>query len=95
MRSFFQIQFLTIEGPADSLKIEKLSDQSYPMSEQKNMLVLALRDLHRCVQDEAPSETLDPAEGEKQEQEERRARAVIALSLFDKNLEACEVCSMC
>ena len=84
-------------------KIEKLTDSNFHFWKQKIVLLLALKDLDDFIEDDPPAPTVkgDPTEtgeveGDKQKvnaeftawtKKDRKARAIIGLSLSDEHLE--------
>ncbi len=78
-----------IDTMADDLsssatKIEKLNDSNYHFWKQKIVLLLALKDLDDLIEEDPPTEKTEHATWTKKD---RKARAVIGLSLSDEHLE--------
>ena len=67
-----------------STKIEKLNDSNFHAWKQKIVLLLALKDLDDFIEDDPP---LDKSELTKWVKGDRKARAIIGLSLSDEHLE--------
>ena len=67
-----------------STKIEKLNDNNFHAWKQKIVLILALKDLDDLIEKDAPT---DKDELAKWTKNDRKARAVIGLSLCDMHLE--------
>lgn len=75
-----------MEESGSSVKIEKLNDSNFHAWKQKIVLLLALRDLDEHIDDDARAPEDDP-EKLKWEKGDRKAKAVIGLSLSDEQLE--------
>ena len=65
-------------------KIEKLNDSNFHAWKQKMVLILALKDLDEFIEKDPPS---DKSELAKWEKNDRKARAIVGLSLSDEHLE--------
>ncbi len=69
---------------SSATKIEKLNDSNFHFWKQKIVLLLALKDLDDLIEKDAPSEKDKDDDWDKKD---RRARAIIGLSLSDEHLE--------
>ena len=67
-----------------STRIEKLNDSNFHAWKQKIVLLLALKDLDDLIEDDPPT---DKTELTRWLKNDRKARAVIGLSLSDEHLE--------
>ena len=67
-----------------STKIEKLNDSNFHAWKQKIVLVLALKDLDDFIEEDPPTDTDELVKWNKRD---RKARAIIGLSLSDEHLE--------
>ena len=67
-----------------STKIEKLHDSNFHAWKQKIVMVLALKDLDDFVESDPPADSEQLAKWMKSD---RKARAIIGLSLSDEHLE--------
>ena len=67
-----------------STKIEKLNDSNFHAWKQKITLLLALRDLDNLIDDDPPTEKDEYLQWSKKD---RKAQAIIGLSLSDEHLE--------
>ena len=67
-----------------SIKIEKLNDNNFHAWKRKIQLVLALRDLDQYIDDDRPD---GDAEQKSWDKGDRKAQAIIGLSLSDEHLE--------
>lgn len=72
---------------ANSIRIDRLSDQNYHMWMQKITSLLALCNLDHCLEDDPLRGKSEPAVQRKWERKGHKARAVIRLSLSDEPLE--------
>ena len=72
-----------MDDSSPSMKIEKLNDSNYHIWKQKILLHLALRDLDLVIDGTPPT---DPKELEIWNRNDRKAGAVIGLSLSDEHL---------
>ena len=75
---------MTDDFGAHSTKMEKLHDSNYFAWKQKIVLVLALKDLDDSIERDPPRAVGRLIEWKKND---RKARAIIALSLSDEHLE--------
>ena len=72
-----------------SMKIDKLTDSNYHAWKQKIVLLLSLKDLDEFIEENPPTDTTELA---KWNRKDRKARAIIGLSLSDEHLEhVCDV----
>ena len=93
---------MTDDMGSSSTKIEKLNDSNYHFWKQKIVLFLALKELDDLIEDDPPTETAvtdDSTEKDKSDastetvefsiwkKRDRKARAIIGLSLSDEHLE--------
>lgn len=75
---------MTDDSGGFSTKIEKLNDSNFHAWKQKIVLILALKDLDGFIEDDPPA---DKSELSKWVKNDRKARAIIGLSLSDEHLE--------
>ena len=69
---------------SSATKIEKLNDSNFHFWKQKIVLLLALKDLDDLIEKDAPTEK---GKDEDWDKKDRKARAIIGLSLSDEHLE--------
>ncbi len=73
-----------MESDMSGFKIEKLSDSNYHVWKQKILHLLALKDLEYLIEDDPPADAADLSTWAKRD---KKAQAVIGLSLSDQLLE--------
>ena len=76
--------FTMLDEPSGSVRIEKLNDTHFHGWKRKIQLLLAIRDLEEYIHDGRP---LDEGLQKKWDRGDRKAQAVIGLSLSDEDLE--------
>jgi len=81
---YCNIDIMTDEMGSSATRIEKLTDSNFHAWKQKIVLILALKDLDEFIEEDPPTDEKELAVWMKSD---RKARAVIGLSLSDEHLE--------